>query len=181
MRFDPRPIHRFKTPIDVCFHEAENKAITWDGRTLVVPKLLLHAENEAMLRAELARQIMYFSGPDLSILRFLNCYPHNQVLNFAFILLGNFIVVPDLVQRVAAERWRGERVLDSDRYAFLLGQGEILWQLLKLEQEMLREQGIKDISFPTLSERVDQLDALIDDEHQQMQQLGIPLPQQSNK
>jgi hypothetical protein len=179
MRFDPRPIPRFKTPIDLCFHEGESKAITWNGRSLVVPKLQLHPENEAVLRAELARQIMYFNGPDLYILRFLNSYPHRLALSFAFILLGNFIVVPDLVQQIAGARWSGERVLDADRYAFLLGQGEALRQILKLEQEILRAQGLIDTNFPTLSERIDQLDALIKDEHQQMQQLGIPLPQQS--
>lgn len=174
-RFNPRPIARFDTPVDLCFHEGESKEITWDGRTLVVPKQLLHPENEAVLRPELARQIMYFNGPDLSIQHFLNSYPHSIGIGIIVLLTGNFILLPALVQTVAGARWRGERVLDADRYAFLLGEGVLLRQVLQLEQEELRAQGLKDLDFPTLSERIDQLDALIKDEQQQMQQLGIPV------
>jgi hypothetical protein len=179
VRFSPRPITQFFTPVDLCFHEVPSTEITWDGQALVIPKQLMYPENEGVLRPMLACQMMYFNGPDLRVKQFLNSYPH-PLLGFALMLTGNFLVLPALVQEVAGARWRGERVLDADRYAFLLGQGEVLRHLLKLEQEELQAKGIIDTNFPTFSERIDQLDALINDEHEQMRQLGIPIKQQPN-
>ncbi len=181
LRFNPRPVLHLNTPKDICFHEGESKEITWDGQALVVPEVLMHPENEWHLRAVLGRQIGYFNMPDLHVQQFLNSYPRNLGLSLALIFAGNFLILPTLVQDVAGARWRGERILDADRYAFLIGQGVFLRHLLWQEREEQRQAGTVDEAFPTLSERIEQLDALIDDEHQQMYQLGIPLQQQVHR
>ena len=137
----------------------------------------MHPENEWHLRAVLSRQIGYFNGPDLHVQQFLNSYPHKLSLSCALLLTGNFLLLPTLIQDVAGARWRGERILDADRDAFLFGEGVSLRQLLLQVREEQRQTGTMNETFPTLSERIEQLDALINDEHQQMHQLGIPLQQ----
>lgn len=97
--------------------------------------------------------------------------------SWPLVLLGNFIILPALVQHIARERWKGERVLDADRYAFLLGQGRPLRELLRQAREEQQQAGVIDKAFPSLGERIDQIDALVADEQQQMKRLGIPLQQ----
>ena len=137
----------------------------------------MHQENGWHLRVELARQLMYYNGPDLRILQWLGSYPHPVEKSFFLMFLGNFIILPAMVQHIARERWEGERVLDADRYAFLLGQGEPLRELLWHAREEQQQAGVIDKTFPSLGERIDQLDALIADEVGQMKRLGIPMQQ----
>lgn len=170
---------QLRIPTHLSFHEdAHSRDITWDGRVLVMPDVLLHPENERLLRPELARQLMYYNGPDLRVLHILNCYPQSLGGGILLLALGNFLVFPALVREIAGTRWRGERVLDADRFAFLLGEGIALRSILTEQREEQRQQGVLDTAFPTFSERIDQLDALIQEEQQQIQHRGIPLQRQ---
>ncbi len=168
IRFAPVPLPVLKMPEDLCFHEVPSKIITWDGRALVIPESLMQQENWWQLQVELARQLMYYNGPDLRILQWLGSYPHPVEKGWFLMFLGNFIILPALVQHIARERWEGERVLDADRYAFLLGQGGPLRKLLRQTREAQQQAGVIDKTFPSLGERIDQLDALIADELGQM-------------
>ncbi len=174
-RWSPRPVLCLCTPKVLCSPETNHTAITWKGQTLVVPDLFLHPEQEMQLRMELARHLMYCNGPDVRIEQFLSSYPQKRlwIWSLALLLTGNFLCLPILVQARARLRWRRWRILDADRFAFLLGEGEVLRESLWHQRQAQHQAGIIDTQFPTLSERIDQLDALLADEHQQMRQLGI--------
>ncbi|HZU03384.1 MAG TPA: hypothetical protein VFA10_27200 [Ktedonobacteraceae bacterium] len=175
VRFSPPPIESLATPEELRILEGTSTPIMWEGQVLIVPEFLLEPGNEGRLLPELARQLMYYNAFDLHIQPFLNSYPREAGASAGFLFTGNALIVPATVQFLARARWEGERILDADWFAFILGEGIRLRHWLWLEREQNRRDGVVEAGFPTLRERIDQLDALINDELHQMAALGIPL------
>jgi hypothetical protein len=77
-----------------------------------------------------------------------------------------------LVKNIAGERWQGERVLDADLYACHVGEAMRLRARLQAEQKALQREGLADGFFPTLDERIEQIDAFSHEEARQLRALG---------
>lgn len=170
-RFHPQPF-TLKTPDGFRFYDGGGQQMHWYKHTLLIPKDFLDMKWRHALLPELARQLMYYNAPDLRVFELLNSYPRSALATFFFLATFNFLWVPTLVKNSAGERWQGERVLDSDLYACTIGEAMWLRTRLHAELEALQLEGLIDSSFPTLDERIEQINAFINEEATQLRALS---------
>jgi len=171
-RFSPSPIPHLKLP-GRYVHVIQGDRIVWRGRTPVLTEELLNPVNGNRLLTEYARALFAYNTTDLWLRRVMQFYPDSDGMWLLFFPIGIFLWVPYLVKELLEwEDWRATRVLDADRFAWMLGQGELL--LHQLRQQQARAQAEEDTHMPTRTERIGHLEGLLNEEHAQMQQQGIP-------
>ncbi len=171
-RFSPSPIPHLKLPGRYVY-VVQGDRIVWRGRTPVLTEELLNPVNGNRLLTEYARALFAYNTTDLWLRRVMQFYPDSNLVWLLFFPIGIFLWVPYLVKELLGwEEWRATRILDADRFAWMLGQGELL--LHQLRQRQARAQAEEDTNMPTLTERIGHLEGLLNEEHRQMQRQGIP-------
>ncbi len=171
-RFSPPPLRRLLTPTTF-FYVTYGNRIVYQGRTLILTEFLLNAVNGAYLLTEFARALFAYNTTDLWLRRFMQFYPDLGCWSLLLFPVGIFHLLPALVKEVLGwHDWRATRVLNADRFAWILGQGELLLHQLRQRQEAGQEE--MDADMPTITERMGQLQELLNEEHTQMQRQGIP-------
>jgi len=171
-RFSLPPLQRLLTPTTFLYVTYGNR-IVYQGRTPILTEFLLNAVNGAYLLTEFARALFPYNTTDLWLRRFMQFYPDLGCTSFLLFPVGIFLLLPALVKDVLGwHDWRATRVLNADRFAWILGQGELL--LHQLRQRQIAGQEEMDANMPTIIERMGQLQELLNEEHAQMQRHGIP-------
>ena len=171
-RFSVPPLRRLLTPTTFLYVTYGNR-IVYQGRTPILTEFLLNAVNGAHLITEFARALFAFNTTDLWLRRFMQFYPDLGCWSLLLIPCGIFLWIPRRTKNLLGwNDWRATRVLDADRFAWILGQGELL--LRQLRQRQIAGQEEMDANMPTLTERMGQLQELLNEEHAQMQRQGIP-------
>lgn len=170
-RFDPPPF-ALKTPDGFHYYEGGGQQMYWYKHTLLIPKDFLEHEWRHALLPELGRQLRYLNSPDLFVFELLNSYPRKAVVTLRLLATMNFLWLPTVIKNIAGERWQGERVLDDDLFAYKVGEGMRLRARLKVEQEANIQAGLVGATFPTLDERLEHLNAYINEEAKQLRALG---------
>jgi hypothetical protein len=167
--WDPPPIKRLKLPA-FCYYEGSGPLL-WKGRTLIIPETLLDPARTEDLLPALARKIARYNGPDLWLHGLMDLYPRR--FSLLLTMTGNFIWLPWLVKHKRWSRWQGERILEIDHFVHWLGQSPALLHQLRQRRYKNQQEGVVDTSWPTLLERIDQLEMLIGKEQLQMKNQGI--------
>jgi hypothetical protein len=89
-------------------------------------------------------------------------------------LTGNFLWLPVWVKSLVPwGQWKVRRVHDADTFAHYVGEGETLEHYLRRCHTELERAGKPDHQVPSLIERIGHLEALRNEEHEQMRQLGL--------
>jgi hypothetical protein len=89
------------------------------------------------------------------------------------------LTVPLYVAHKCKRHWEAlerERVLDRDWFAYACGQGTQLRKWLRLQLKDRTDNDLPDNAIPTLAERIDHLDSLLNREERQVKLLRDQLP-----
>ncbi len=166
--WDPPLLPSLQFP-PIAYYEGEGELFFQGKRLLVPEKLLDPAQTEVLLPA-LARKLAYYNGPDWKLGKLMDCYPNSVGL---LALTGNFIWLPVIITSTWWKQWKAEQTLEIDRFVHACGQSPaLLHDLRKMRYDYQRDNVI-DSSWPTLAERIDQLEMLIGQEQLQMKNQGI--------
>lgn len=136
------------------------------GRQLRIRENALHTSKVRELAPELARLLAKYNSHDWLFTDFLSYYPQRLMLRH--LILGIGIWLPTLLKVTAwpVLHWR-KRVLVYDQLAWLLGQGQYLYDLLAAQTPYERSFWA---SVPLMQTRLGQLEALIRTEHKWLQE-----------
>jgi len=168
-RYSPQPV-QLKTPAG--FYYGKGNELVWDGKILILPEELLTPERIHLLLPILAHHLAYYHSPDRKLQAEWETSPSHSPR--WMILTGNFLWLPVLVKRLAHwEQWQARRVHDADTFAHYLGEGESLEHQLRRWHTELEQAGRPDYNVPSLIERIGHLEALRNEEHRQMRELGL--------
>ena len=171
-RFYTVPIQHLIAPTNY-HYRTDGNTIIWQGRTPILTEFLLNPANGQYLLVEFARALFPYNSTDLWLRRSMQFYTKGGYKWIVLCPLGIFLVLPMLVKDLLGwQDWRATRILNADRFVWMLGQGELL--LHQLRQRQIQGQEETDPNAPTLTERIGQLEGLLHDEHEQMQRQGIP-------
>jgi hypothetical protein len=129
--------------------------IYWHGRVLIIERGMFAQDRYEELATAIARELMYYNSDDLWVKDLLSYYPSG--LQIFLFLSGFCILLPALIIKESswASHWE-KRSLVADRFAYLVGQGLLLFQqvLLQLRQEdqlpELRRAAAQEIEEVTL-------------------------------
>src|SRR3981081_1323199 len=123
-------VHRFggicKTPQD-----STQPDIYWQGRILVIERGMFAPDRREELAIALARELMYYNSDDIWVKAILFYYPSGWLL--PMFLSGLCILLPAVLIKeiVWSSHWE-KRTLVADRFAYLIFQGLLLFQLFLL-------------------------------------------------
>ncbi len=171
-RFYTVPIQQLIAPNNYLY-VTQGNTIIWRGRTPILTEFLLNPANGQYLLVEFARALFAYNSTDLWLRQYMQFYAKIGYRWIALCPFGIFLVLPMLIKHLLGwQDWRATRILNADRFAWVLGQGELL--LHQLRQRQIQGQEETDPNAPTLTERMGQLEGLLHDEHKQIQQQGIP-------
>ena len=168
--WSPPPVKRLKTPARFSYYQGDGP-ILWSGRTLILPEAMLQSP-EALSRrqADLARELGRYTFGDLRLRAWMALTPRRT--SAFFVLTGNFVWLPRIVH-ASWERWQAERTLQLDCFVHWTGQGSALLHELLARRQDNQQKNLTDTSWPTLSERIDQLEMLLGIEQEQKENQGI--------
>lgn len=172
-RYNPQPV-QLKTPPGF-YYRRWNK-VSWEGRWIILPELLLTPERIHSLLPLLAHKLAYYNSSDRKLQTVWKSFPSHSPWWMA--LTGNFLCLPVWIKgRVPWRRCEAMRVLDADTFAHYLGEGQSLEHDLRRCLAELERAGKRDYQVPSLIERIGHLEALRKEEHEQMRKLGL-IPQE---
>jgi hypothetical protein len=184
-RFTTKPIRHLCIPPQASHYERKGP-LGWKGREPVFPEPLLHPELAETLAPWLAHEVAFYNGLDLWTRDLLACYPNevNKRL-WTRVLIGNFLVLPTLVKILYMPGWEHDRVKDGDLFSYFVGQGPNLKHLLQKTQaqgKKVPSSASLNPDRPTLSERIGQLEGLINQEQTHLREHSlIPSPPRSGQ
>ncbi len=182
-RFHPSPIPHLKTPSTFYYYQKQvnpdvsappdpEQEMYWYRGYLVINRGYLgHKDEQADILLPLLARLLYDNNTLDHVVLFLFDLAH---IAEGFCLTAWLLAVPLYVQQRCEERWKAlepERVLDRDWFAYACGQGPRLRRFLRRRLEEQTQQQVPDTSVPTLAERIDHLDSLMNREAQQVQQV----------
>ena len=171
-RFSLAPLQQLHAPNNYLY-VTDGNTIIWRGWTPILTEFLLNPANGQYLLVEFARALFTYNSTDLWLRRYMQFYTKVRFRWLLLCPLGIFLVFPMCVKDLLGwQDWRATRILNADRFAWILGQGELL--LHQLRQRQIQGQEETDPNMPTLTERIGQIQGLLHVEHTQMQRQGIP-------
>lgn len=174
-RFSPPPVV-LRPPLTFAYEDREGLLITWQKRTPIIPASLLTPEAQPALLPLLALELAKYQSGDMFIRAAFATYPYQRPSGCLF-LTGIFLQIPLLVPRGRwYKHWCYQRELEYDTFAYYLGQGEMLLQMLRVQEANKVNQHLTEYE-PSTSERIGHLLSLLRNEYLQMQQLGLPVPE----
>jgi hypothetical protein len=141
-----------------------------------LPEELLTPERIHLMLPLLAQKLAYYNSSDWKLQTSWEHLPgHSQ---WWMTLTGNFLWLPVWVKNLVPwGQWKASRVHDADTFAHYVGEGESLEHYLRRCHAELERAGRPDHQVPSLIERIGHLEALRNEEHEQMRQLGL-IPQE---
>lgn len=176
MRFLTPPI-RLKVPTTFRYEVQEaSTAITWQRRAPVLPTFLLQESAQPALAALLAVELAKYHCADRFVHAWMATYPLRQP-GFMITWMGIFFWLPaSLVRAKCYKDWCKGRELLYDEFAYLCGQGEALLSILRFNEAHDIQMFATEYEPGTL-ERIGHLEALLLKEYEQMDQLGLQVPE----
>jgi hypothetical protein len=187
-RFNPPPIRQLRTPPTIYYYQRQTEPdspeppnpeqeLYWRDGHLVINRAWIGPKDEQadILLPQVARRLYDCNTPDRIV---------EQLFHLAHVALRSWIAqwllaVPLSVQLKCEQRWEAlerERVLDRDWFAYACDQGPRLRKWLRMQLKDRGDLDLPDNAIPTLAERIDHLDSLLNREEQQLQRLRDMLP-----
>jgi hypothetical protein len=178
-RYEPSPLPELKTPPKFCCQN--NHTFVWQltGRELlpILRQDLLQSRYLRVLLPLLAHHLAWYNSDELALRGKWETYP-DQIGGLgsiiALVLTGNGIWLPVLFRKFHFWRgWLSRRIEAADEFAWWLGQGSALEQVLRFFEEELKRRGQEDLGSPSLRSRIKHLQMLNTQEREQMRRLGL--------
>ena len=182
-RFSPSPLNRLRTPATFCYYQRQmNSASTepanpehelyWCDGTLIINRSYIGPkEEQADILLPLLARLLY------------DCNTPNRAVEYLFHLahiaervpwIAWMLTLPLAVAQKCERQWEimaRERILERDWFAYVCGQGPRLRKWLRLQLQDRTDNELPDNAIPTLAERIDHLDSLLDHEERQVERL----------
>jgi hypothetical protein len=180
-RFRTHPLRKLTIPPQAYYYESIGH-IGWQHHELVIPERLFHPKNKELLPGYLAHELAFRQQSDLWLRDLLSHYANDTFEQWAGILVGDFQALPTTIKVWYMPRWEYDRTKDGDIFAYLLGQGPLLkrhFQRLIEKEKPMPSSATLNTESPTLSERIGQLEGLINHEYEQMRSYGLEPPQET--
>jgi hypothetical protein len=162
-RYEPLPLPELKTP--TTFWCQTDQTLVWQqtGRGLlpILPQDLLQPRYHPLLLPLLAHHLAWYNSDDLALRGQWETYPDRIGSLLPTVLLmitGNAIWLPVLFRKLHSWKgWLSGRVDAADEFAWWLGQGPALEQVLRFFEEELKRRGQGDVGMPSLRSRIKHL------------------------
>ena len=182
-RFSPSPIARLRTPDTFSYYQRQATSTSkepanpeheffWHNGTLVINRAYIGPkEEQATILLPLLARLLY------------DCNTSNRTVEYLFHLahlaeqiwwISWALRLPIAVAQRCKRQWdlmARERVLERDWFAYVLGQGKQLRKWLRLQLQDRTDNNLPDNEIPTLAERIDHLDSLLNREERQVVKL----------
>jgi hypothetical protein len=176
----PPPYESIKLP-KFAYYQGQGPLL-WKGSTLLISEWLIDQAQAEILLPALARQLAYFNGPERWLTPLMNSYPQSSGYLFFLAITGNWLWFPAMIRADWWEHWQHEHVLDIDTFVHAAGESAWLLHDLRRQYYEIQSAGAIDTASPTLLERIDHLEMLIDKEAIQMKNQHIkPAPARLTK
>lgn len=179
-RFTTKPVRHVRIPPQASYYERKGP-LGWNGREPVFPEPLLHPELAETLAPWLAHEVAFYNGLDLLVRDVLAFYPNEVTTRlWSGVLIGNFLILPTVVKILYLPGWEHDRVKDGDLFSYFVGQGPNLKHLLQKTQaqgKKVPSSASLNPDRPTLSERIGQLEGLINQEQAHLREHGFVPPE----
>lgn len=177
LAWDPPPYEAISLP-KFAYYQGQG-SLLWKGSTLLISERLIDPAQAGEFLPALAKEIAHFNGPARWLTPLMNSYPQTPGLMFFLAITGNWLWFPSIIRTDWWEHWQHEQKLDIDAFVHFAGQSAWLLHDLRRQYYEIQNAGLIDTSSPTLNERIDHLEALMDKEELQMKNQNIkPAPAQ---